>query len=167
MKFAYCWLSLRWYNYIYQKIYCLVDRLLTHCSLATLYRSGSPLAQLLACCGPHDIIWINADSSFVMLSGIQQRAISQRVPKQLFCIMSLKMILSKLLPYLPGANEIYCFLQTNLLLSKVIINSLWPSDTIWRHKSGSTLAQEMACCLMAPSHYLNQSSLTISPVTLI
>ena len=35
------------------------------------------------------------------------------------------------------------------------INSLWPSDTIWRHKSGSKLAQVMACCLMAPSHYLN------------
>ena len=26
-----------------------------------------------------------------------------------------------------------------------------------RHWSGSTLAQVMACCLMAPSHYLNQS----------
>ena len=36
------------------------------------------------------------------------------------------------------------------------INSLWPSDTIWWHKSGSTLAQVMACCLTAPSHYLNQ-----------
>ena len=36
------------------------------------------------------------------------------------------------------------------------LNSLWSSDTIWRHKYGSTLAQEMACCQMAPSHYLNQ-----------
>ena len=26
----------------------------------------------------------------------------------------------------------------------------------WRYLSGSTLAQEMACCLTAPSHYLNQ-----------
>ena len=26
----------------------------------------------------------------------------------------------------------------------------------WRHRSGSTLAQVMVCCLMAPSHYLNQ-----------
>ena len=32
------------------------------------------------------------------------------------------------------------------------VNSLWPSDTIWRHRSGSTLAQVMACCLTAPSH---------------
>ena len=34
--------------------------------------------------------------------------------------------------------------------------SLWPSDAIWGQRSGSTLAQVMACCLMAPSHYLNQ-----------
>ena len=41
------------------------------------------------------------------------------------------------------------------------INSLWPSDAIWGHRCGSTLAQVMfsviilACCLMVPSHYLN------------
>ena len=35
------------------------------------------------------------------------------------------------------------------------INTLWPSNAIW-HKSGSTLAQVMACCLTATSHYLNQ-----------
>ena len=43
-------------------------------------------------------------------------------------------------------------------------NSLRPSDTIWRHRSGSTLAQVMACCLTAPSHYLNQCWLIISKV---
>ena len=43
-------------------------------------------------------------------------------------------------------------------------NSLWPSDTIWRHTSRSTLAQVMACCLTAPSHYLNQCWLIISEV---
>ena len=36
------------------------------------------------------------------------------------------------------------------------INSLWPSDVTWQHRSGSWLAQVMACCLMATSHYLNQ-----------
>ena len=35
-------------------------------------------------------------------------------------------------------------------------NSLWPSDTIWRHRTGSALAQVMACCLTAPSQYLHQ-----------
>ena len=38
----------------------------------------------------------------------------------------------------------------------MVNNSLWPSDAIWRQRSGSTLAQVMACCLTAPSHYLNQ-----------
>ena len=44
-------------------------------------------------------------------------------------------------------------------------NSLRPSDTtIWRHRSRSTLAQVMTCCLTAPSHYLNQCWLIISKV---
>ena len=37
-----------------------------------------------------------------------------------------------------------------------------PSDTIWRQRSMSTLAQIMACCLTAPSHYLNQCWLITS-----
>ena len=44
------------------------------------------------------------------------------------------------------------------------IHSLWPSDAIWRQRSRSTLAQIMACCLTAPSHYLNQCWLIISEV---
>ena len=44
------------------------------------------------------------------------------------------------------------------------INSLRQSDAIWRHRSRSTLIQVMACCLMAPSHYLNQCWLIISKV---
>ena len=39
--------------------------------------------------------------------------------------------------------------------------TLWPIDNIWWHRSGSTLAQVIACCLMAPSHYLNQCWLII------
>ena len=42
--------------------------------------------------------------------------------------------------------------------------SLWPSDAIWWHRSGSTLAQVMACCLKAPSHYLNQCWFIITDV---
>ena len=33
----------------------------------------------------------------------------------------------------------------------------WPNDTIWRHRYGSTPVLVMACCLTAPSHYLNQA----------
>ena len=35
-------------------------------------------------------------------------------------------------------------------------NSWWCNDVTWRYRSGSTLAQVMAWCLIAPSHYLNQ-----------
>ena len=45
-----------------------------------------------------------------------------------------------------------------------VLASLRPSDTIWWQRSGSTLAQVMACCLTAPSHYLNQCWLIISEV---
>ena len=42
--------------------------------------------------------------------------------------------------------------------------TLWPSDSIWWHRSGSPLAQVMACCLTSPSHYLNQYWLPIREV---
>ena len=45
-----------------------------------------------------------------------------------------------------------------------VINSLRPSDAIWWLRSGSTLAQVMACYLTAPSHYLNQCWLIIRRV---
>ena len=45
------------------------------------------------------------------------------------------------------------------------VNSSWPSDAKWQHRSGSTLAQVMAHFLMVPRHYyLNQCSLIISEV---
>ena len=50
------------------------------------------------------------------------------------------------------------------ILKAMTLNSLRPSDAIWRHRSGSTLAQVMACCLTALSHYLNQCWLIISKV---
>ena len=44
------------------------------------------------------------------------------------------------------------------------VNPWWPSDAIWRHRSGLSLVQVMACCLTAPSHYLNQYWLVIEVV---
>ena len=35
-------------------------------------------------------------------------------------------------------------------------DSLWPSNAMWWHRSGSTLAQVLACCLMEPNHFPNQ-----------
>ena len=60
----------------------------------------------------------------------------------------------------------YCLWQPLWLAwhmrQETIINSLWRSDAVWRQRSGSTLAQVMACCLTSPSHYLNQCWLTAS-----
>ena len=44
----------------------------------------------------------------------------------------------------------------SVFLNYPIINSVWPSGAILWQRSGSTLAQVMACCLTAPSQYLNQ-----------
>ena len=49
-------------------------------------------------------------------------------------------------------------------LNHGLVNSLLPGDGIWQHRSGSTLVQVMACCLTAPSHYLNQCWLFICEV---
>ena len=54
--------------------------------------------------------------------------------------------------------------QRRLVRADSFLNSLWPSDAIWRQRSGSTFAQVMACYLMAPSHYLNQCWLIIGEV---
>ena len=56
-----------------------------------------------------------------------------------------------------------CHLQNGgHFASTSICYSLWPSDAIWRHRSWSTLAQVMASCLTASSHYLNQGWLIVS-----
>ena len=44
------------------------------------------------------------------------------------------------------------------------VNSLWPCDAIQQHRSASTLAQIMTCCLTAPSHHLNKCWLVINKV---
>ena len=54
--------------------------------------------------------------------------------------------------------------QGDNLLCPHDINSLWPSDAIRWHRSESTMAQVMACCLTAPSHYLNQCWLLLIEV---
>ena len=52
----------------------------------------------------------------------------------------------------------------NGIITPQWVNSLWPTDTIWWHRSVSTLAQIMAWCHQAPSPYLTQWWLLISDV---
>ena len=73
--------------------------------------------------------------------------------------------LKTLIPLNPGLGHgfiILCVKLSNCAIN--LFNSLWPSDTICRHRTGSTLDQVMACWLTAPSHYLNQCWFIISKV---
>ena len=45
--------------------------------------------------------------------------------------------------------------NTRCFSQEIEFITLWPSDAIRQNKSGSILAQVMAWCLKAPSHYLN------------
>ena len=56
------------------------------------------------------------------------------------------------------------FIRPMISVSPTELNSLRPSDAIWWRRSGSTLSQVMACCLMAPCHYPNQCWLIMSKV---
>ena len=62
------------------------------------------------------------------------------------------------------SSKVFCGIQLRAISHEVLINSLWPSDAIWRQGSRSTLVQVMACCLTAPSHYLNQCWLSTTKV---
>ena len=59
-----------------------------------------------------------------------------------------------------SSNELHWFIMSYC----IPVNSMWPSDTMWWQRSGSTLAQVMACCLTVPSHYLYQCWLIFSEV---
>ena len=56
------------------------------------------------------------------------------------------------------------FVYTKKNTENSFINSLWPSEAMWLHKTGATLVQVMPCCLTTPSHYLNQYLLITSEV---
>ena len=118
------------------------------------HRSGSTLAQAMACCLMALILYLNHC--------------------RLISVQCISVLGSSQGHFMESAQDKMCLNVTFFIIATsprgqwvnrvANINSLWPSDTIWRHNSGSTLAQVMACCLMAPSHYLNQCWLIISNV---
>ena len=69
-----------------------------------------------------------------------------------------------------GQMLVFCKLESQEQIETVSmdpgvwINSMWPSDVLWHHRTWSTLVQVMTCCLTAPSHYLTQLWLTITDV---
>ena len=64
-------------------------------------------------------------------------------------------------PFYGNLSVIWKKSQHWLLFSIVIdmqqhnFTHFWPSGATWQHRCESTLAQVKACCLTAPSHYLN------------
>ena len=65
--------------------------------------------------------------------------------------------------YVEEKITLMCVGRTGLHCSCIssFMNSLRPSDAIWLQRTMLTLPQVMACCLTAPSHYLNQSWLIL------
>ena len=64
-----------------------------------------------------------------------------------------------------GTNFSEIFIKIDAFsFKKMHFNSLGPGDAIWQQRSGSPLAQVMAWCLTAPTHYLNQCWLIIRKV---
>ena len=45
--------------------------------------------------------------------------------------------------------------------TSLAINPLWPSEVMYRYRSGTASTKIIAFCLTAPSHYLNQCQLII------
>ena len=121
-----------------------------------------------------------------LFCGIYLRAIMQRVPKLLYCVMSLKIRLLKLLPNLPGTNELNKVSITACLLLGLLLNSLAPGRFQFNFRQvifkltlvnggwgisyeialrwmpldltddKSTLVQVMAWCHQATNHYMIQ-----------
>ena len=56
---------------------------------------------------------------------------------------------------IPNVNSYYFSYDDVMTWNTFYINPLWSSGAIWWLRSGSTLAQIMACCLTVPNHYLN------------
>ena len=63
-------------------------------------------------------------------------------------------------------KRIWCQSKLIMIVNPIslLFNSLWLSNAIRWHESGSTVAQVMACCLTAPSHYQTQRWLIISEI---
>ena len=90
------------------------------------------------CCGDIDIIYWICKVRYVI-------KVLERMFMYIWIVISIITFQEK--------HQLNCFNHNE---AYVLFNSLGPNDTIWQHRSGSTLAQVMACCLTAPSHYLNQ-----------
>ena len=105
------------------------------------------------------IIWINA--GILLIGPLRTNFSGIVIGIQTFKKMHLKMSSGKCRPFFLGLDVLRAHIGVT---RRQWMNSLWPSDVIWRQIFGSTLVQVMDCCLTAPNHYLNQCWLIIIKV---
>ena len=105
--------------------------------------------------------WYNQFSTVNSLTLCALRLVTKYTLSWKFFLYTSKMVINQIISKHNLHSWQFCHC---LLLPVFFFNSLWPSDAIWQYRSGSTLVQVMACCLTAPSHYLNQCWLIISKI---
>ena len=172
-----CWLNIKealWHLTHWDRVtHICVSKLTTICSY-----NGLLPGQRQA------LIWANAGILLIWPSQTNFSEILIKIQTFSFKKIHLKMSSTKWRPFCLSLNELtesdftenvpditpykviatYTFENTGTSPRGQWVNSLWPSDAIWRQRSGWTLVQLMACCLTAPSHYLKHCWLIISKV---
>ena len=68
------------------------------------------------------------------------------------CVRLLSLLLLMLISYIMNV--------VSAVITGSLINSLWPSDGLWWHRTLSVLVRAMAPCLAKPSHYCTDCELT-------
>ena len=154
---------------------CLFHHWITHCSLVTpfgdMYLGPHWFSCYLACWRHQTITWTHVDFSSMGCYEISHES-NFTATTQATLHNELGNFILKLLLHLLGANELRQLInavinhgkdQERILVFPV--DNIWKytssyltilTTSDWRHRSGSTLVQVMACCLTATSHYQNQ-----------
>ena len=120
-------------------------------------RSGSRLAQVMACCLTASSHYLN-QCWFIMKCSV---AFTWEFPQEIVMNLIPNMCSEIKLLKLPTHHRSGIKIIATSSRSQCV-HSSWPGDAIWWHRFGSTLGQVMACCLTAPIHYQNQCWLMIS-----
>ena len=103
------------------------------------------------------IIWTNAGILLIGPLGTNFSEILIKIITFSFKKMYLKMSSAKRQPFCLGLNVLTWWNQVSMVKDMTLYNQYKDcySHSMLVQWSGSTLAQEMACCLVAPSHYLS------------
>ena len=138
------WHCSEWISTFWCQIYCLILAVFTRCGPVTPYGDidlGEHWLRVMACC-------LTAPCHYL---------------KQCWLIFSEVLQYSSEDKFTSYAQDIFPCYQ----FESYQFNSLWPSDAVWWHISGSTLAQVMACCRTKPLPEPMLTDHQSSPVTLI